>query len=151
MKRIGFYFGAVIFSMFGLTACGGGGEEQEEAALQVQQEPTQQTAQTTSSPARSSDELAGRLIGTWEATSIAGNSVSAGTQRLTFSEDGTLRFSSDVRPDPPFTGQYSVLDDSHIRLTGPDETSHVANYSLDGDTLTMTDPKGEPARYRRTG
>src|SRR5215217_6978506 len=97
----------------------------------TQQEPTQQSPSTTSST-----DLAAQFVGTWEKTSFQGNPVPPGTQVLTFSNDGTLQSStSDGSED--WTAQYSVLDESHIRFTFQDGRSYVANYSRDGDVVTI--------------
>ncbi len=80
-------------------------------------------------------------------TSFQGNPVPSGTQVLTFSEKGTLQStSSDGSMD--FTAQYSVLDDSQIRITA-DSLSYVLNYSLNGDTLTVT-AQNRTATFQRT-
>ncbi len=168
-KRIAFCFATAFVSIFVLAACGGGDEEQKEAQQEqqeptqqqkTQQEPTQQqkTQQEPTQPAAQSppsiaqlDELAAQLVGTWDATSIQDSPVPPGTQTLVFSEDGTLRtIYDDGTSSTDTTTQYTVLDDSRIEGIDPDGTPVVANYSLEGDTLTL-DSQGVPATYQRTG
>lgn len=104
----------------------------QETTSQVTQMQKTQPGTTT---ARSSD-LAERLIGTWEATSIEGNPASPGAVVLTFSRDGTLQqYGSQT---PTITAQYSVLDESRIQLSYQDGTTGILNYSLNDDTLTTT-------------
>jgi hypothetical protein len=123
------------------TSCTSSTQEptQQQATQQEtqQQEPTQQATQQASPSTTSSTDLAAQFVGTWEKTSFQGNPVPRGTQVLTFSTDGTLQsFTSDGSED--WTAQYSVLDESHIRFTFQDGRSYVANYSRDGDMVTIT-------------
>jgi len=163
-KRIGSCFVAAVLSVLGLAACGGGDEEKQEAQQKQQettqqaaqstlpQETTQQAAQTSPSTGQSGD-LATQLIGTWDATSIQGESVPPGTQTLTFFEDGTLLSTyNDGSSTTDTTAQYSVLDDTRIEAIDQDGTPVVANYSLEGDTLTLDSqgPQGLSATYQRT-
>lgn len=163
---IAFCFVIAVVSAFALAACGGGDEGKQQAnqgqqestqqaAQKTQQESTQQQATKTTPSTAQGGDAASRLIGTWDATSIQGDPVAPGTQTLTFSDDGTLRSTfNDGFSNAETTTQYSVLDDSHIQSIDPDDgTPIVANYSLEGDTLTLESQgaQGIPATYQRTG
>lgn len=129
---------ALSLSAFGLAACGGEAEQQEEA----QQAP--QGAAPSSSGAGQG------LVGTWKLTHINGNPLPDQYDRMTFSEDGTLTSTSTIFEEvgsdlevPPV--QYSVLDDTHLQITPPEEEGapYVQEYSLEGDTLTFYTPDPE--------
>ncbi len=66
---------------------------------------------------------------------------------MIISEDGTLTSPSNILQEagsdlevPPV--QYSVLDNTHLQITPPEELGapHVQEYSLQGDTLTFYTP-----------
>jgi len=131
------------------TSCTSSTQEEEQPTQQetTQQETTQQAASPATTVSSSSDELAARFVGTWEKTSFQGEPVPPGTQVVVFSPDGTLQSStSDGSED--WTGQYRVLDDSHIRFTVP-TGSYVANYTLNGDVVTIS-AQGQTGTFQRT-
>ena len=136
------------------TSCTSSTQEEEQPTQQqatqqetTQQETTQQAASPATTASSSSDELASRFVGTWEKTSFQGEPVPPGTQVVVFSPDGTLQSStSDGSED--WTGQYRVLDDSHIRFTVP-TGSYVANYTLNGDVVTIS-AQGQTGTFQRT-
>jgi heat shock protein HslJ len=135
------------------TSCTSSTQEEQPTQQQAtqqettQQETTQQAASPATTASSSSDELAARFVGTWEKTSFQGEPVPPGTQVVVFSPDGTLQSStSDGSED--WTGQYRVLDDSHIQFTVP-TGSYVANYTLNGDVLTMS-AQGQTGTFQRT-
>lgn len=140
-KGIAFWFViiALAVSVFGLAACGGGGEEQKEAQ-QAQQEPDQQAAQP--GPSAQSGGSAEGLVGTWGMTHLNGEPVEPGMGTQTFSRDGTYEGSSAFLDEAGLdiempSVQYSVLDDSRIQWIVDGEPTHIQEYSLEGDTLTL--------------
>jgi hypothetical protein len=133
-------WGLVLALALGLTAgCAGEGDGgQEEEAQQAPQQG-----------ASSSSGAGQGLVGTWKLTHINGNPV-LDQYRMTFSEDGTLTSTSTLFEEvgselevPPV--QYSVLDDTHLQITPPEEEGapYVQEYSLEGDTLTLYTPDPE--------
>jgi hypothetical protein len=83
-------------------------------------------------------------VGTWQITHINGNPLPDQYDRMTFSEDGTLTSTSTLLEEvgsdlevPPV--QYTVLDDTRLQITPPEEEGapYVQEYSLEGDTLTF--------------
>ena len=129
-------------------------QETTRQASQTRPSTTQETPEQRESPEQretpeQAPDLAAQFVGTWEKTSFQGNLVPSGTQVLQFSEDGTLKSSTNDGSED-WTAQYSVLDDSHIRFTFQDGALYVANYSLNGDTLTVT-AQDQTGTFQRTG
>jgi hypothetical protein len=135
------------------TSCASSTTQQETTSQQKTQQGTIQratTAQVSSSTTPSSDRAA-QLVGTWEAQSIQDQPLPAGTTaHLTFLNDGTLKGSGNVGSQATnLTGQYSVLDDSHLQVSINGDTQ-VWEYSLSGNTLRVTG-QGVTSTYQRTG
>jgi hypothetical protein len=148
---------ALVVSVFGLAACGGGDEAQ-----QPNNQQGDQGVQPSPSPAQSGNRVGSGLIGTWELTHLMGNPVDPGTTTQTFEADGTAQsISTDfLGGNITETGQYKVIDDSHLQLIHSDGRSNpIQEYSLEGDTLRLYTenteyPDVSPERleqtYRRT-
>jgi glucose/arabinose dehydrogenase len=155
MKRISFCLltTTLVVSVLALLASGcGGGDAQRTETQQAPQEPTtdQEAAQsTTQTPTQSSERAAAGLIGTWQLTHQQGEPLPLNPEghngRVTFSEDGTAQVeAASSLHIPPLQLEYSVLDDSHIQFTNPENgESYVQEYQLEGDTLTVYMPGDE--------
>ena len=85
------------------------------------------------------------IIGKWERVD-----ADVGKVTMEFFKDGTITI---VSEDPTLTGDYTFVDDDHIRIelgglagvVGP----YVCNVAVSKDTLILTGPKGESHEYRR--
>ena len=125
---------------------------QQQAAQQqkTQQETTPQAAAPAGPSATSGSDLTARIVGTWELTSLWGSPAPPGRLVLTFSKDGAVQATSNIGSQQAnLTGQYSVLDDSHVQLTAPDGTSYVLIYDSNEDTLRGTVQQGATVTFRR--
>ena len=125
-----------------VVGCGGGSDSSGQEEEEEGQPSSAQQAPQEAAPSGSGD---GRgLVGTWQITHINGNPLPDQYDRMTFSEDGTLTSTSTLLEEvgsdlevPPV--QYTVLDDTRLQITPPEEEGapYVQEYSLEGDTLTF--------------
>jgi len=142
----------LVLNLAGWAAASCGGSSSNSSSS-TQQQTSQQTAQKApSSTTASSSGSATQLIGTWKATSAEDTSLPAGTTlSLTFSDDGTLQQeASNGSESTNEPGQYKVLKNSRLSVSTNGKPK-VYDYSVNGDTLTLTTKNGVTSRYQRAG
>ncbi|MBV9304174.1 MAG: lipocalin family protein [Acidobacteriaceae bacterium] len=147
------------------TSCGGSSSN---SSSSTQQQTSQQTAQKAppstqqqtaqeapSSTTASSSASATELVGTWNATSAQGTSLPKGNAvTLTFSDNGTVQGNLQAgaakgSQNTNVTGQYKVLDGSHLQMSANGITQDF-DYSLNGGTLTLI-ANGATTTFQKAG
>ena len=143
----------LVLTLAGWAAASCGGSSSNSSSSTQQQQTSEQTAQKApSSTTASSSDSATQLIGTWKATSAEDTSLPAGTTlTLTFSDDGTLQQeASNGSESANEPGQCEVLKNSRLSVSTNGKPK-VYDYSVNGDTLTLTTKNGVTSRYQRAG
>jgi hypothetical protein len=90
-----------------------------------------------------------KVLGLWSASSGASvQFLSSGA--ITIHSPSVAAGGSPTAP-PVISGDYKILDGSHLQITVSNYSPVIAEYSVSGDTLKMTTVADGPMTYTRAG